>query len=299
MRCPRNATAWLALLLLAGGCSDKQKPEKVEIAKVADEPVPEAEPEPVDTALQAATASTEATLANYLDAFKSRDLDTLLANYSEDSVFLTPMGTASESEGLEGVFKPRFEELAKPGAELRFERKFVHGEVGFITWSAETPDNTYVLAADTFVVKSSKIVAHTFAAKVVSKTGATRPRPKEVELPKGETRDVLNHHLSSFGHGDLEAVLSDYTEDSTLITPHGQINGLQSLREFFEGLTKEFRKPGMKFKLNYRAVAGDVAFVVWEAETADNTYELATDTFVVRKGKIAQQTFAAKVKAKN
>jgi hypothetical protein len=29
-----------------------------------------------------------------------------------------------------------------------------------------------------------------------------------------------------------------------------------------------------------------VAFVLWSAETADNSYEAATDTFVVRDGKI-------------
>ena len=34
--------------------------------------------------------------------------------------------------------------------------------------------------------------------------------------------------------------------------------------------------------------------VWWVAETPDNTYELGTDTFFVRHGKIAVQTFAFK-----
>jgi hypothetical protein len=33
----------------------------------------------------------------------------------------------------------------------------------------------------------------------------------------------------------------------------------------------------------------------WTAETADNVYELATDTFVVKDGKIAAQSFASRV----
>lgn len=39
-------------------------------------------------------------------------------------------------------------------------------------------------------------------------------------------------------------------------------------------------------------VAGDRAFIVWEAETSANTFELASDTFVVRDGRIAVHTFA-------
>ena len=42
----------------------------------------------------------------------------------------------------------------------------------------------------------------------------------------------------------------------------------------------------------------DIAYIVWTAETADNSYEFATDTFVVRNGKIIAQSFAAKVKPK-
>ena len=44
-----------------------------------------------------------------------------------------------------------------------------------------------------------------------------------------------------------------------------------------------------------QTVEGEVAHIIWNAETADNVYELGTDTFVVRGGKIVAQTFAAKV----
>ncbi len=44
---------------------------------------------------------------------------------------------------------------------------------------------------------------------------------------------------------------------------------------------------------------GEVAYIVWSAETADNAYELGTDTFVVRDGKIVAQTFAAKATPKS
>jgi hypothetical protein len=45
-------------------------------------------------------------------------------------------------------------------------------------------------------------------------------------------------------------------------------------------------------------VDGDTAYIVWTAETADNRFELATDTFIVRDGKIVTQTFAGKISPK-
>ena len=45
-------------------------------------------------------------------------------------------------------------------------------------------------------------------------------------------------------------------------------------------------------------VEGDYTYILWTAETADNVYELATDTFVVREGKIVAQSFTGKIKPK-
>ena len=56
----------------------------------------------------------------------------------------------------------------------------------------------------------------------------------------------------------------------------------------------EFGKPGTVFNMKLRSVAGAFSYVVWTAETADNVYEMGTDTQVVRNGKIVAQSFAAK-----
>ena len=112
------------------------------------------------------------------------------------------------------------------------------------------------------------------------------------------TQDVLNHHLACFAASDLEATLTDYSGDSVVMTPDGAIHGLGDIRAFFEGAYAEFGQPGTKFTMRQMLVDGDCAFIVWEAETSANTFELATDTFVVRDGRIAVQTFAAKITPK-
>jgi ketosteroid isomerase-like protein len=112
------------------------------------------------------------------------------------------------------------------------------------------------------------------------------------------TSDVLDRHLKCFAEYDLEGVLADYASDAVLFVPTGPLKGPDAIRPLFEGLISEFAKPGSSFRMQQRCVDGDHAYILWTAETADNSYEFATDTFVVRKGKIAAQSFAAKIKAK-
>ena len=113
------------------------------------------------------------------------------------------------------------------------------------------------------------------------------------------TEKVLDHHLKAFGDRDITAILADYTEDSVLLTPDGPIKGSEQLRPLFEAFFADFAKPGAVFEMKQRIIDGEVAYIVWTAETADNHYELGTDTFIVKDGKIAVQTFAAKVVPKN
>ena len=112
------------------------------------------------------------------------------------------------------------------------------------------------------------------------------------------TTDVLDNHLTCFGRRDLEGLLSDYAPDAVLFTQHGPLRGPDAIKPLFEAMLEEFGKPGASFSLTQRSVEGDHAYIVWTAQTADNVYELGTDTFVVRNGKIAVQSFASKTTAR-
>ena len=109
------------------------------------------------------------------------------------------------------------------------------------------------------------------------------------------TSDVLDRHLNSFAKYDLEGVLADYSPDAVLFAPAGPLKGPEAIKPLFQYLVSEFAKPGSSFTMQQRCVEGDCAYIVWTAETADNSYEFATDTFVVRNGKIVAQSFAAKI----
>jgi hypothetical protein len=105
------------------------------------------------------------------------------------------------------------------------------------------------------------------------------------------TQAVLNHHLQCFGTNDLEGILSDYTVDSVVLTPEGAIRGLSAIRSFFTAALAEFGQPGTTFALKTVLIEGDCAFIVWDAETVNNRFDSATDTFVIRDGRIAVQTY--------
>lgn len=110
--------------------------------------------------------------------------------------------------------------------------------------------------------------------------------------------NVLDHHLTAFGNLDLEEILADYTDESILFTPNGVVRGLTEVKSLFEGFFEEFGKPGASFELHTKIVEGEMAYIIWAAETADNVYEYATDTFLVEDAKITRQSFAGKITRK-
>ena len=103
------------------------------------------------------------------------------------------------------------------------------------------------------------------------------------------TQEVIEHHLQAFGEG-LESILSDYDDNSCIISQQGTFTGMNEIREFFaafiaglpEGFMESFNITGMEVK-------DEVGYITWEAKP---WFPLGTDTFVVNNGKFSFQTFA-------
>jgi ketosteroid isomerase-like protein len=113
------------------------------------------------------------------------------------------------------------------------------------------------------------------------------------------TEQILDHHLECFGRGDLDGILADYASAAVMLTPLGALKGPAAMRPVFETIFTEFGKPGTSFSLTHRSVDGDYAYILWSAETADNVYEMGTDTFVMLNDQIVLHSFALKTRAKH
>ena len=80
---------------------------------------------------------------------------------------------------------------------------------------------------------------------------------------------------------------------------NGTLRCPKASRPVFESMFAEFAKPGVSFARKQRIIEGEYASIVWSSETADNSYELASDTFVSHNGSIRMQALTAKVKPKH
>jgi len=116
--------------------------------------------------------------------------------------------------------------------------------------------------------------------------------------PMTTTEDVLDHHLDAFTAQDLDETLTDYTDDSVVITNMGTFRGLDEIEGLFADLFAEFSQDGSRIDLEQKTVEGEYGYIVWDGETPENDYEFCTDTFVVRDGTIHRQTFAGKIEPK-
>jgi hypothetical protein len=110
-----------------------------------------------------------------------------------------------------------------------------------------------------------------------------------------DSRDIIMHHLGSFQNHDLEAVVSDYTDESVFITQEATYTGTEEIKAFFANLMVHFPEQKSSFALDKMVVVDTLGYIVWHAETPSLEVVLATDTFVLKDGKIHQQTFCGQM----
>jgi ketosteroid isomerase-like protein len=109
-----------------------------------------------------------------------------------------------------------------------------------------------------------------------------------------DTKAVIEHHLDAMGTGDLDRILSDYTESSKIIAMGGVHSGLETLRALFGQFVDGPFKPGAHtFTLNHLVVDGEFGMIEWSLAFEGGNISFGTDTFHVVDGKIALQTGAA------
>lgn len=103
-----------------------------------------------------------------------------------------------------------------------------------------------------------------------------------------QTKAVLRHHWQAVAAQDMSAIMEDYAPDSVMLGPDGPKRGLQEIAETFNNTLDKYGADFLtKFQLVRLDIEGDVAYVAW----ASGKSLVGSDTFVLRDGKIAVQTF--------
>ena len=113
-----------------------------------------------------------------------------------------------------------------------------------------------------------------------------------------KTEATLNHHLQAFHEGNIEELMADYTEQSVMILEDKLIKGIDNIRAFNSEVFENIFPPGSEYELKHSQVVGDIAYIVWSGGTDKLSFKLGTDTFVMKNGKILQQTAAVLIEPK-
>lgn len=103
------------------------------------------------------------------------------------------------------------------------------------------------------------------------------------------TEQVLIHHLTAFGNNDLNEILTDYTEESVIMTLNGTVSGLSAIRTFFEDFFTLI-PTGSSFGMEQKIIVGNIAYIVWNSETDATKFVMGTDTFIFDGDKIKYHT---------
>lgn len=101
-------------------------------------------------------------------------------------------------------------------------------------------------------------------------------------------QEVFQHHAEVLIAGDIDGIVSDYSDDAVFITPAGTLHGKDGVRQGFEKLLADL--PNAEWDVPTQIFEGDVLFIEWNARSQSTRAEDGIDTFVFADGRIRAQT---------
>jgi len=104
--------------------------------------------------------------------------------------------------------------------------------------------------------------------------------------------EFAQHRIEAFGRGDLEALVGDYTAESTILTPMGNMVGADMARSMISGFLEEFGMQGTTFEVIRTNGTDRVAHFAWKAETPKTSYRFGSETYILDDdGKVSVHVF--------
>lgn len=106
------------------------------------------------------------------------------------------------------------------------------------------------------------------------------------------TETIVRRHWAAYCRGDVPALIADYAEDAVLITPlTGVVRGRAGIEAVLNSVfSSAFPPASSRFALEAELIDGEMALLRWSVETPQLRTRGATDTIVVRNGRIVGQT---------
>jgi len=143
----------IGILILNYGCAGSGE----QTAK-SDEPV-----EVMPTGPEISAEQTQAVLEHHLGAFGENDLAGIMADYTDESMLVTPDLTFVGLAQIESLFTGLLADFPTEGTVFEMDKMVIEGDLAYIIWHASTPTVVASFGTDTFIIQDGKIVKQTFA----------------------------------------------------------------------------------------------------------------------------------------
>jgi hypothetical protein len=126
----------------------------------------------VETTASIDEAVTQQVLDHHLQTFQANDLDGVMADYTEESVLITPDKTYTGLAEIRDNFVVAFGMLPKTGTTMTVVKSVITKDVAYIVWTASSPTFNFQYATDTFIIQDGKIIRQSYAGVVAAVSGA-------------------------------------------------------------------------------------------------------------------------------
>jgi len=106
---------------------------------------------------------TKEVLDHHWTAFQANDLEATMADYTEESVLITPDKTFKGLAEIRDNFVFAFSVFPKDSTTFQLDKSIINQDVGYIIWQAKSPKINLTFGTDTFIIRDGKIVRQTYA----------------------------------------------------------------------------------------------------------------------------------------
>ena len=104
-------------------------------------------------------------------------------------------------------------------------------------------------------------------------------------------QEVFQHHAEVLVAGDVDGIVSDYSDDAVIITQDGVKRGKDGVREAFVELLGHV--PQAEWEIKSAVYEGEHMLLHWAADSEKATVDDGVDTFMFVDGQIVMQTLHA------
>lgn len=108
------------------------------------------------------------------------------------------------------------------------------------------------------------------------------------------TLEVWKHHCDAFEKSDIEAVISDFSNNAVYVTTNASYVGKDNIKKLYQNHFDNL-EVGSVSKIISERIEGEIVLFQWTVDSPTIQINDGVDTFVIRDGLIVAQTVRATV----